>query len=234
MDVHMLLSRLGYLVAAVVVMVAAPVVHAQGTDGRPLRRVEVGFGGGLLGGAALGAVDANLRANAPQAQDFTLFATDTRFASAMFLEIRGGVDFTRRFGAEGRFLFGRPELRTSVTQDVEAQTPFTAVERLNQYVIEGSVIVMFDELGAGRLVPFAVGGVGYLRQLHEGLTVVEEGRRYHLGGGVKYWFFTRPRGALRAAGVRADARWYLVAGGYELERRTRSHGALVGSVFAAF
>ncbi len=230
----MLSRRLGFIVTAAIVLVAAPIAHAQGTGDRPLRRVEVGVGGGLLGGAALGSADANLRANTPQAQDFRLFRTDMRFGPAMFLEIRGGLDVTRRFGAEGRFVFGRPELRTSVTEDAEATTPFSAVARLNQYLIEGSVIVMLDELRAGRLVPFAVGGAGYVRQLHEGLTVVEEGRSYHVGGGVKYWFFTRPRGALRAAGVRADARWYMFVGGYELERRTRSHGALIGGVFAAF
>ena len=66
---------------------------------------------------------------------------------------------------------------------------------------------MLDELRMGpRLVPFAAAGGGYLRQLHEGQTLVEQGQVYHAGGGLKYWLLTRKVGAVRSAGLRTDAR----------------------------
>ena len=170
-------------------MVAAPGAYAQSPDERPVRRVEVGFGGGVLGGAALGALDANLRANALPPDDYTLFATETRFAAAPFAELQAGVALTRRFGVEARVAFGRPELRTSVSADVEGAPPLTVVERVDQYLIEGAVIVMFDELRLGGAVPFATAGAEYLRQLHERGTVVEEGHVYNVGGGMKFWLF---------------------------------------------
>jgi hypothetical protein len=94
---------------------------------------------------------------------------------------------------------------------------------------------MIDEWRMGRrTVPFAAGGVGYLRQLHEGLTVIEQGHFYHAGGGVKHWLMTRERGRLRAVGLRADARLYLLAEGISFDADPRSHLAISGSVFLAF
>jgi hypothetical protein len=52
-------------------------------------RVEVELGGGLLGGAALGAGDANLVANSVARQDFRLFSTDTDIGRAPALPISG-------------------------------------------------------------------------------------------------------------------------------------------------
>ena len=37
-------------------------------------------------------------------------------------------------------------------------------------------------------MPFVYGGAGYLRELHEGEALVEEGLEYHAGGGIKVWF----------------------------------------------
>ena len=56
-----------------------------------------------------------------------------------------------------------------------------------------------------RLRPFASGGAGYLRQLHEDRTLVETGQVYYAGGGARYWL----RGGARVAalvGLRGDVR----------------------------
>jgi hypothetical protein len=66
------------------------------------------------------------------------------------------------------------------------------------------------------------------------LTVIEAGRVFHLGGGIKHWFFSRSRGFARAAGARADARLYVSRGGIEIDDGPRSHGAVSGSFFVAF
>jgi hypothetical protein len=198
-------------------------------------RVEVEFGGGLLGGAALGAGDANLRANNPSPQAFRLFSTDTEIGRAGALHLRAGRALGRRFGVEGGVVIAHPEVRTSLSNDAESAPPLTVVERIDQYFFEASVVVMFEEwrMGAGT-VPFAVAGGGYLRQLHEGLTVIEQGHLYHAGGGLKHWFVARSTGVIRSAGLRADARVYVLAKGLSLDDGPRPHAAISGSVFVGF
>jgi hypothetical protein len=83
-------------------------------------------------------------------------------------------------------------------------------------------------------VPFAAAGIGYLRQLHEGLTLVEQGHLYHLGGGLKHWLAVRDRGRIRALGVRTDARLYLLRDGIAFKDRPRPLGAISGSLFIDF
>jgi hypothetical protein len=121
-----------------------------------------------------------------------------------------------------------------VSADVEGATPVTIVERVDQYVIDAGVVIRLDELCVGALVPYVAGGVGYLRQLHEGLAVVEEGHVYHLGGGVKRELLTRAHGVVRAVGVRADARVYFLSGGISLYDGITRHESFSAGVFFKF
>ncbi len=220
-------------VTAFALACAAP-AYAQTAD-HPVRRVEVSVGGGWFGGTGLGAEDANLRANTSPAQPLRLFATDTRMAGATALQADVGFFFNRRWGVEGSFLKSGPELRSSISADAEGAPPLTIVGRVDQYVVEGRVVFMLDEVRLGqRTIPFVTAGAGYLRQLHEGRTVVEEGWSYHAGGGLKHWLFARERGVLRAAGVRLDARLYLLADGITFGDDPRPHGAISGSAFVTF
>jgi hypothetical protein len=214
--------------------IGAPVcASAQpAADARPLRRLEVVFGAGWLGGAGLGNGDASLRARG--GGEFALFSTDSRFAGAPVLEARIAYALNRRYGVEARFGFSRPELRSSISGDVEGAPPISVAERVDQYAIDGAAIVMLDGMRLGRVIPFLSVGAGYLRQLHEGRTLIEEGTVYHAGGGVKHWLFVRERGFLKAAGLRGDARVYILSGGIAQEDRPRPHGAASGSVFVTF
>ncbi len=224
------------IVAAWIVLaiVAAAPAHAQ-TSERPVRRLEVTVGGGWLGGAAVGSSDANLRANASPAEPLRLFGTETRIRGAATLQADVGFAFTRRWGVEGGMVMNRPELQTSISEDAEGPPPLTAAERIGQYQFEGRVVVMLDEIRLGvRTVPFVAAGAGYLRQLHEGRTVVEEGHVYHAGGGLKHWFFARGIGVIKAAGVRMDARLYLLVAGIAFDDGPRPHGAVSGSAFVTF
>jgi hypothetical protein len=218
----------------VLLLVASPAGAQTTAAGQPFQRFEVAIGAGLFGGAALGGVDANLRANSLSRQPYRLFSTETRFASAPAVEGRVGIALTRRYAIEVRVSFARPELRTSIADDAEAGQTLTAVEQIDQYQVDAGLLVMLEKLRLGGVVPFASAGGGYLRQLHEGRTVVEEGRVFHAGGGVKYRLFARQVGILKAAGFRADARLYLLAGAITLDDRLRPLGALSGSLFVAF
>ena len=129
----------------------------------------------------------------------------------------------------------RPELRASVSSDAESAPPITIAERVDQYGLDASVIVMINELAVGsRTLPFVVAGAGFLRQLHEGRTVVEQGPLFHAGGGIKHWVVARARGVITGAGLRADARLYLMPGGISFEDSPRPHAAMSGSIFLTF
>lgn len=220
-------------VVFIVLLIAGP-AYAQTTD-RPVRRVEVTAGGGLFGGAALGSSDANLRANDTTRRPFRLFSSETRFGRAALLEARAGYSFNRRVAVEIGVALSQPEIRSSTSNDAEGAPALTIVERIDQYFVEGSLIFTIDELSiAGRTVPFVAVGGGYVRQLHEGLTFIEQGRLYHLGGGIKHWLVVRERGFIRAAGLRADARVYVLTDGIAFEDRPRPHGAISGGVFVTF
>jgi len=223
-------------VACIVMLtVAAVPAAAQTTDQQRARRVEVDAGGGILRGADLGSADANLRASDTARRPLRLFSTGSRFAPAPTFHVRAGYAFNRRIGIEGGFMVSHPDLRTSISADAEEAPPITIAERIDQYGIDAGVVVMLSELSlGGRTVPFVAAGAGYLRQLHEGQTVVEQGRAYHAGGGVKHRLLSRDRGVIGVAGVRADARVYLMSGGIAFEDRLRPHLAISGSVFVAF
>jgi hypothetical protein len=201
---------------------------AQGRPGR----VEVGVGFGVLGGATLGRDDAELGTRA--GTDFALFNADSRFSRARELEVRAGLVLTRRYALELRAGLSHPELRTSISGDVEGVPDITLVERLDQYVIDASLTAALDQWSLGRVVPFVAAGAGYLRQLHEGQMLVEQGTAYHLGGGVRHRLFSRGSGWLKQAGIRGDARVYLFSGGVALRDRPRPHVAASGSFFVVF
>lgn len=232
-----LASRTVKVRAACVVMllVGALPADAQTAEQRRVRRVEMDVGGGLLGGAGLGSADANLRAGDAARRPFRLFSTESRFASAPTVHVRGGVALNRRIGLEGGLMVSRPDIRTSVSADAEEAPPITIAEQVDQYVIDATVVIMLTELGVGgRTLPFVAAGAGYLRQLHEGQSLVEQGHVYHAGGGVKHWLLARDRGFISAAGLRADARVYLMSGGIAFEDRPRPYAAISGSVFVTF
>jgi hypothetical protein len=224
--------------AAIVVVVLLGVVaplRAQAPMRQPVRRMELDAGGGLLGGAGLGSSDANLRANAPGEQMFRFFTADTELARAPLMHIRAAYAWNQRFVFEGGVTRSRPDMRARVTNDAEGAPSITLAERVDQYFIDGSVLVMLESLRIGRrTLPFVSAGGGYLRQLHEGRTAIEQGQIYHAGGGIKHWLLARNRGLVRTAGVRADARAYVAHKGIAVGESPRSHVAISGSVFLGF
>ena len=220
-----------FLLFTVVMLCLASAARAQSAATLP-GRIEVAVGLGVVGGAALGSDDANLRT--ATGSDFRLFGAQSRFGAAPTLEARAGLALTRRYAMEVRFALSHPELLTSISADVEGAPDIELTERIDQYVVDAALLVRLDRIRIGSVVPFASAGAGYLRQLHEGLTLVEEGTAYHVGGGVKHRFVSRGRGFLKAVGLRGDVRVYLFAGGIAVRNRPRPHAAAAGSVFVAF
>ena len=207
---------------------------AQDPAAVQVHRLEAAAGGLWLGGASLGSGDAALRGNRIPADEFRLFSADTRAMAAPGFDARVGFWLTRTIAVEGGLVIARPLLRTSITSDVEGAPALEVEERLDQYFFDGSMVLLLDALRFGATVPFVSGGAGYLRQLHEGRTLVESGQVYHAGGGLRHWLRTRRTGWLRGLGVRIDGRLYVLASGVRLEDGPRAHGALSGALFVTF
>jgi len=215
---------------AVLVLLAASAARAQ-TD-PPLHRLQLGAGVGFFGGATLGDADASLRTSSTE--PYQLFATSSRQAGTMALDLHAAVDLTRRVGVEAHTLFARPDLHTSVTDDAESAPPVDAVERLDQYLIDGGIVVRLNEFRMKSWVPFATAGAGYLRQLHEGLTLSEHGHLFYFGGGVRRLLRLRPKGLLRGLGARGDIRLDILSDGITVEDKTRKHLSASASLFVVF
>jgi hypothetical protein len=210
-------------------------LQAQTAEGRPLRRPEITVGGGWLGGASLGSADASLRANDQAVTPFRIFSTGSDFGAAPALFVQAGLGLTLRLAVEGGLTWSRPEIRTTVGDDIEGAASLTVAEQVSQYFIDATLIVMLDELRiGGRTVPFAAAGGGYLRQLHEGGSAVDQGQVYHVGGGVKYWLRTRGAGRIRATGLRGDVRAYFTRGGVSYGEGPGPQAAVSGSFFLNF
>ena len=220
------------IVSLLLLTVTPASARAQTTE-PPLRRFELAAGIGFLGGAALGDADADLRSGT-STDPYRLFSTSSRQPGATVLDLRAGFDLSRRIGFEARVLFGHPEVRTTVEGDAEGAPTIDVVERLDQYLVDGGIVFRLDELRVKGLRPFVTAGGGYLRQLHEGLTVIEEGQVFYVGGGARYWIFTRPRGVPRAGGVRGDVRLNVLTGGIVFDDGNRRQASGSVSFFLLF
>lgn len=185
---------------------------------------------GWAGGPSFGTADAGLRTRTDD--DYVLFSTESKMGAAPRIEARASYGLSRRYAVEGRFGFGRPEIRTAISADVEGAPDLDVAETIDEYTFEGALLVLFG--GNGGVRPFLSAGAGYLRQLHEGQTLVENGVVYHVGGGVRAPFFARQQGAVKSAGVRADARINLRSGGVALADGVTASPSIAGGVFVGF
>jgi hypothetical protein len=211
---------------AVTVAVGA---EAQTTSPVP-GRLQVSVGAGWLGGAEFGEQSGDLRT--ASGGPYRLFESDTRLGGTGLFEARVGFALTKRLTIEGRAAIAKPELQTTVSSDAEASGSFTAVEDIDQYIFDGGVLVHLDEGQAFGLSPFAIAGLGYVRQLHEDQQLVETGHLFYVGGGVTRGLFARSQGFIRSGSIRADLRLNVLS--LELEDDRRLQGSVSASLVFTF
>ena len=200
------------------------------TTSAPAGRLQVSVGAGWLGGASFGEQPADLRG--ASGNPYRLFESETSLRGTGLFEARGGFAFAKRYAIEGRAAMSKPELQTVVSSDAEASGTFTLVESLDQYIFDGGVLVHLDELEAFGLKPFAIGGFGYVRQLHEEQQLVETGHLFYVGGGVTLPLFSRAQGFIRSVSVRGDLRLNVLS--LELDEDSRSQGSASASLALTF
>ena len=160
---------------------------------------EVSGGATCVGGYDAGGADANETRNTTTGgTPLTLFSVSGRVLSGPGAAARLGLYLAPRVSVEASFDYSRPILRAHVTNDFESAPDVDADETTTSYLAGGSLLYHF---GSGRLVPFASGGGGYLRQLHEQNEELLTGTEIHAGGGIKYWLGT----GKHRFGLRVDA-----------------------------
>lgn len=234
-QVHRVPSALGLVVALVTVVVAQ--ASAQSPQGPALRAHHVLVSGGVMwsGSYPIGDATATLRTNAPGAgaPPFTLFSTASTLESAT--GVGGRVEFalTPNMAIEVGASFARPRISVAISQDLEAAAQVLQGESLQQYVVDAGVVWQVPVRLGRRARPFVSGGAGYLRQLHPERTLVETGRTYYAGGGVRYWI-RGGDGSSRAVGLRADVRATWTTHGVDFEDRTRVAPSLALQAFVDF
>jgi hypothetical protein len=214
---------------------------ASGAGGAGGGRLEISGGVGWTLGYDLGKASATLSGNGvPTGTPVTLFDADTRVDAGPRFEARIGWRLSRLFALEGGLAVTRTHLRADISNDVEQVPSLSATSRFTEYAIEGGATLDVPALrfGGGRGRPFISGGAGYLRQLHEGATLVETGTIVFAGGGVRYVLRqSSSRNALiETFGLRGDARLDIRTGGFETVTGTdrRVASSVSGGVFARF
>ena len=191
-----------FAIAAAALLQAAP---SLAQSAAPASRLELGIGALWVGRESLGSAAAAEARGAGGTS--TLFNTSTELGSAAGVEGRIAVRLSRSFSAEAAASYMKPQLRIAVSGDAENAAPITATEAIHQFMVGGRVIWMIPgKRWSPRFAPFAMGGGGYLRQLHEAGTLVDTGRFYEVGGGVNALLMSRRRWRAKGVGIRADVR----------------------------
>jgi opacity protein-like surface antigen len=207
--------RRGRALAAAVALLTLPAVAAA--QARPGKgSVEVAGGITYVGGYSFDERTAEQTANTGSTgAPFDFFTTDSEIKPVVGYRVRLGYFLSPSLSIEGGLRFAKPVYEVRITDDFENAPDSTAEEDLSQYLFDGSLVYHFGSGSGSRAAPFVYGGAGYLRELHEGETLVEEGVEYHAGGGIKVWL-----GSGRFA-IRGDVGVSFRDGGFDLEDKSR-------------
>ena len=222
------------LMLVIVPTLDARAARAQSPAAPQPGRFEVAIGSLWTGHQALGSNDANETTSA--GGSLTLFSTSSDLASAAGLEGRVGVRLRRRLEADVEASYARPPLRIAISNDFESAAPATATETIRQFTIGAGVVWYppYRVRRGSRVAPFAMAGGGYLRQLHESAILLETGRFYQFGGGVKYLLASRPTRPLKGLGARLDVRALVRSKGIAFDGGHYTSTAIGASLFVRF
>ena len=221
----MIAQRMGLVLLSSVVL--SGTAAAQGADAPRAGSLEIG--GGVRWGAStdFGQRTAEQTRNPTTGTGpFELFVADSELESAPGADLFVAFYVTPAVAVEGGFRYAQPTLRVRLSADAEEAAPTTAEESISQYQFDGSLVLHLTTLGfaGGRAVPFVLGGVGHIRDLHQGEDLVETGTAFYGGGGLKWWFGS----GRQRFGLRFEARATSRDGGFTFddERQTVTSGAV--------
>jgi opacity protein-like surface antigen len=165
----------------------------------------------------------------------TLFESKTTLNGSVGASVAAGVRVSSVLHVEGGASFNPTRLSTRVTNDVEGATDVTASERVAQLVAEvGVLMAPRQRRTVSRLSPFAIAGLGYVRHLNEGRTLVETGRELYAGAGLYYERASARSGRSKSTGLRLDARAIVLHGAVAPDAGSHVAAAITAAVFVRF
>lgn len=195
-------------------------------------RIEISAGARWIGPVAFGATAATETTFGGGKR--TLFDSSSRLDPSIGGDIAVGVRLTRVLRAEFGVAYNPTGLTTRITNDVEDVPDLSVKAPVTQFLVEGGVQALPERWRRGRLAPYVSAGLGYLRQLNDGRTLVETGRSWYVGGGLYYERAATHARRLKATGVRADVRALILSDGVAPDDTRRGAPAITASVFARF
>lgn len=223
------------LTVALGLVACAPLaVLAQPPAGPEPGRVELGIGRMWIGREIVGSGDATETTSSGGA--LPLFSASTELAAGSGFEGRVGIKLTRAFELEASGTYAVPQLRTQISGDYENAVSVTATETVQQFTVGGGLLwyVRHRQAQPASVAPFLMAGGGYLRELHEGSVLVETGRFYDVGGGVKFLFGWQEGTILKGVGLRIDARAMTRTGGIAFDSRSHVSPELGAALYLRF
>jgi hypothetical protein len=175
---------------------------AAAQTGTVHRAIEIDVAALVIGAGSFGSAGAEL-ATGSGGTPLTLFTTSYSSGASIGPEVRFGLAITPHLRAEASGSWTRVEYRAQLSGDFEGADAVTAAQTVSVYTVEGSGLWYFATRGA--LQPFVRGGAGWLRGLSDDGVLSADSLVASGGGGVKYWWHQRDRGAVKRMGVRAES-----------------------------
>jgi hypothetical protein len=198
----------------------------------PANRVEVS--GGVRWSSRLQFNAVNADETALGGVTRPLFQSTSDLTSSPGLDGRVGVRLTSVLQAEAAIAFGHTRLTTHITADTEAAGGAVISEPVTQYSLEGGFLADLRRWRSGRASPFATGGIAYVRQVHDGHTLIETGLSPYFGGGVHVLLGDQRVRRARQLGVRAEARAMISRNDLSLDGATHLVPTLAAGIFFRF
>ena len=217
------------LLAALVFVGAAITSSAQPND---VSRVEVSGGFRWIGSLDLASVPANETTLGGGSR--ALFDSATTLDQSFGGTVTVGVRVSQLIRIEGAVVYSPTQLSTRITDDTEGVPDTTITAPVSQILVEGGVLALPPRWRTRHVSPFAEAGLGYLRQLNDGRTLVETGGSYYVGGGLYYVRTSARPGRVKATGVRGDVRALVLHNGVAEDSDWRPTAAITATFFVRF
>lgn len=180
--------------------------------------------------------DAVASETAPGGSTSPLFKAHTTLNGSFGATAGFGVRLSRTLRAEMSAAYGTEQLSSQILADAEVVGATTVRTPVTRVSIEGGILAQRSRWRARRVQPFATAGVGYLREMYEGRTLIESGSAIYAGGGLYYVRAstrTRP-GRLEATGLRVDLRANVRRGGVASATNVHTAPEVMATLFARF
>lgn len=213
--------RIGVAALALCAVLAASTAQAQtSSTTKPTNAKggrELAVGGIFAGPASMGSADAKLfgPSNTPS---LTLFSTTNKMSVGFGPEVLLGFRAGRRSWFEIGAGVTWPSLTTNVTKDFEKAPDQVLSDRVTSWSIEGAMLWYFHD--QPKTSWFVRGSGGAMGDVSGDLSVSKTGFIGSGGLGVRHWWRTDGKGAIKRMGLRAEFRGVVRTGGISLGSRT--------------